>query len=606
MEIEHVPEKNNSLKLLYSKFEIKVSNSFAVLDPAFEFQLLITQIFSSLRDRLFEILTLWYVRDEEICTVLKVSKKMETILRKKRFITNVLGCYRPDFLFDRDSNSIRICEINGRFSLNGFLVSVEFAKHVRGMKGSGYLPSHITHRFPERLKERFENDTVFCLSGVEPKHDLSMAAKFLNVEYIVAKDLEVVDDKLFCKGKEVRNILLELHQTEIEDLDESVLSCLMDLSCKGTCLNPLWTIFLVHDKRILSLIREEFVARTSVNTSVQTLREMENLCDKFVCKPALLGKGEGIVIGNGKKFIECVKRMEPPYVVQPYIHQRLFDLLDSNGVMRKWKCVGTMLCMDETFYGCGLLRASAGELCALSTGGIALIPVSKRIAKEFTAPEQMRDVLETEGLAVYRMEEEVTAKSVSDLLRRCGAEFRDHRADGSFVWEITPKGTTSARSHTSEEFKIHTDASFEAKPPRFFLLAVKRCDWTGKGRTSFAKITDCTKDLTDEEYDILRTTQVMWKRPIEFSSGQVEDVVAPVLYSRSRGRIRRDIMKVKHSDDEALFWRAFDKFEACAKSLCEEQSYHLPEASVIICDNEKYVHSRSEILDVERILYRVR
>ena len=61
------------------------------------------------------------------------------------------GCFRPDFLFSLDG-SISICEINARFALNGYLLSVQNARGFSGGKYDGdfgsFFPSGNTLRFP--------------------------------------------------------------------------------------------------------------------------------------------------------------------------------------------------------------------------------------------------------------------------------------------------------------------------------------------------------------------------------------------------------------------------------------------------------------------------
>src|SRR5689334_22243791 len=60
-----------------------------------------------------------------------------------------------------------------------------------------------------------------------------------------------------------------------------------------------------------------------------------------------------------------------------------------------------------------------------------------------------------------------------------------HNASGDILWDVKAKAAAALgvpRSHTTEEFTWHTDASFENPPPRYFMLQVLRGDRYGGGR----------------------------------------------------------------------------------------------------------------------------
>lgn len=296
--------------------------------------------------------------------------------------------------------------------------------------------------------------------------------------------------------------------------------------------------------------------------------------------------------------------MKVPWVVQPYVEQRLFDVVTSPSEVHRWKVVGTLLCMDGCFYGPGIFRSADAPLVALTTGGVAIVPVMLSVASGgamWTLAEspsglaeslakEVKDGLIEHGLAVLSLpQEEISPGTLESILRSLGTEFRDHKNDGSFCWEVSPRGgNTTARSHTSEEFETHTDASYEESPPRYFALAVERQDRTGHGRTSFARFVDAVDRLSDHQVDILRTTVVGWKRPPEFAhEGAGEVTFAPVLFSKSCGRMRRDIIYTGHLDEEtaAKFWEAFNLLYDILTEDCQRRSYVLPEGCILLVDN---------------------
>ena len=60
---------------------------------------------------------------------------------------------------------------------------------------------------------------------------------------------------LWAGDDRVDQCILELHQDELVGLGRGPLEALMELSLAGRCLNPLWTIFLVHNKAMLGVLR---------------------------------------------------------------------------------------------------------------------------------------------------------------------------------------------------------------------------------------------------------------------------------------------------------------------------------------------------------------
>jgi len=302
-----------------------------------------------------------------------------------------------------------------------------------------------------------------------------------------------------------------------------------------------------------------------------------------------------------------VRAMKVPCVVQPYVSQRLYDVATASGV-RQWKVVGTLLCMDNTFYGPGIFRSNDAPLVALTTGGVAIVPVVPSVTPirgtTWTLPDatpttpgladslakEIKQGLRDHGLAVLSLPHQaITPSTLEEILNSLGTNFRDHKNDGSFCWVVSPTGGNSkARSHTCEDFETHTDASYEEDPPRYFALAVERQDRTGNGRTSFAKFVDAVDRLTERHVDILRTTNVGWKRPPEFAhEGAKEMIFGPVLFSRKCGRMRRDIIDTSHLDKEiaAEFWEAFNLLYDMLTEECKRNSSVLPEGCILLVDN---------------------
>lgn len=201
---------------------------------------------------------------------------------------------------------------------------------------------------------------------------------------------------------QIEQIALELHQDELEALDEQIL-----LEVGARCFNDLHTIFFVHDKRMLGLLHQELdhlvssavltmaqanvLRRGVVETHLPSTQSFRNILGDtrnkhmWVLKPSQAGKGEGILFGKDldddawKGFLGPTlddTSIEMPYVIQRYIVQKKHNLLvNPNGREEsprrvKWSVVGTILCLNQYFLGPTMWRASDTDITAVSRGGV--------------------------------------------------------------------------------------------------------------------------------------------------------------------------------------------------------------------------------------------
>jgi hypothetical protein len=154
----------------------------------------------------------------------------------------------------------------------------------------------------------------FLLHG---SHDMNPAAAHL---FPYARIVDPQTLRLLPDGRIVDDIgpidqfLLELHQSEIESLEEPLLQAVARL-----CWNDLRTIYFVHDKRMLYLVRRELewlvglgeitpgqaevlrrgVTETYVPADPQFKTVLENgRREEWTMKVCMSGKGEGMVFGK--------------------------------------------------------------------------------------------------------------------------------------------------------------------------------------------------------------------------------------------------------------------------------------------------------------------
>ncbi len=298
------------------------------------------------------------------------------------------GTYRPDILFDTNGNQ-KICEIGGRFPLNGYLASgfSEIIGKELFQKKNSQLK--IRDEYVKFLKALFnywnpsENnlllpDRIVVLKGSDKPCDIKYYIPFfkkLGIDVITLSPCEFDANPEIVKGSA---IIDEFNQMEIESLSEHSIAILSE----SNSLNDLRTIFLIHDKRFLALLSDDEFQRGFLDNSEREflrgyliptytylqedfMEKARHDKDQWLLKHSLLGKSEKVYAG-----VHCsAAEWEELYtsgsvrdmVLQPYIKQ-----IQVNGSIGDDNfsdyVTGTMLCLDNNFFGAGLFRTSSFEI----------------------------------------------------------------------------------------------------------------------------------------------------------------------------------------------------------------------------------------------------
>ena len=210
-------------------------------------------------------------------------------------------------------------------------------------------------------------------------------------------------NKTYCLNKMDKKVyidqfIIELHQDEILDIPFEILQCLVN-SC--TILNDLRTIFIVHNKRFLSLLSddtflEEYLSNVhrsylkqhrilsilpeKLQSDVDLYNKILKQKEDWLIKPSLFGKGEGIVFGknvNEKEWIRLIDNCilnSNKFLIQEYIKQEKFSVYHEE-ILNEYNLAGTLLCFDTRFLSPGIFRASNKDLISLNQGGFILYPM---------------------------------------------------------------------------------------------------------------------------------------------------------------------------------------------------------------------------------------
>ncbi|KAI3587978.1 hypothetical protein IWW34DRAFT_797944 [Fusarium oxysporum f. sp. albedinis] len=352
------------------------------------------------------------------------------------------GSWRPDFLVEdngeREENYC-ITEINTRFSFNGFMheaygqaatnESLESAETV-------LMPATDPDTILEGLFNLFDPEyPLHLLKGTEKGIDIHM---FINAVWrrfgvkprlIAPADLRLFPDARSKSGfrlcsvihdrdgqvlhtwrfvaphgeicEEIYQVGLELHQRELLALEPEMLS---QISLR--CFNDMRAILLIHDKRMLGIVRQEIpqLVTRGVVTAVQaealrvgiaeTLipgsKELNDLLHKsvvspdvrhdYILKPIRSGKGQGIIFGEdvtAPEWTSLLQALTSPNEISAelcVVQRRI----TPQGMVR-YPLVGTYHVTNGELLGLGTWRASGGRIVAVASGGSWICSVTKGV-----------------------------------------------------------------------------------------------------------------------------------------------------------------------------------------------------------------------------------
>ena len=212
---------------------------------------------------------------------------------------------------------------------------------------------------------------------------------------------------------------------------------------------------------------------------------------------------------------------------------------------------------------------------------------------------------------------------VLDVVNKMGCKPDTHSSTQGALWDVKykPEGVHSegtgkkavSISHSMGEFAWHTDGAFEENPTRFFGFHIIRPDKQGGGVFRVLKAEDLTRLLSPEAVDVLSSHEFDFKVPPEFFKGKstvkgkLLDVDAAT--GRAYVRFRKDILHDPPSADaqaNAAVKELNDHLDAPEGVGEHVPEYVFKENTVLLMDNARYLHSRTDIKDPKRWLRRVR
>ncbi|KAJ7128804.1 hypothetical protein C8R43DRAFT_897115 [Mycena crocata] len=234
------------------------------------------------------------------------------------------------------------------------------------------------------------------------------------------------------------------------------------------------------------------------------------------------------------------------------------------------------------------------------------------------------DALQEKGLVVLHLGfDDPMSHFMLELIKAMGYMPDAHSGTHGALWDISynPHGilspktgnTAQSRSHGVDEFAWHTDGSFEIRPQRFFGLHVVHPDKLGGGIFRVLPAEDLVAALHPQSVAALLRTELDFQVPAEFYKGRERNKGRLLELDPATGkyllRFRRDILADPPSTDPAAN-AAVDELNSLLDST-ETKGWRFPddvfkENVVLLMDNARFLHMRTEILDKRRLLRRVR
>ncbi|KAF3935430.1 hypothetical protein ABW20_dc0105679 [Dactylellina cionopaga] len=390
----------------------------------------IQSVSKHLHNSVVDIVSRWW-DDPAFSAAIPLDPKIERTLRRLELegVAWRSGSWRPDFLVEDSAETpyprIKICEINARFGFNGFLCVQGAINGYYTNETSPIQPAFS--QFNDVFGHVFDTSKpVHILKGREAGYDINHLPKELSAEVTFADvaQLQIVrtgtgNRLVQCvEGKEVEisQIVLELHQDELLDLSEDLL---WEISIRVR-INDMRTIMLVHDKRMLGLVRQQLVSLISRSVlSIQAAALLENSIaetylpgtpgylealsspreQQWLFKPAGSGKGAGIVFRQDlleNEWRSFIATSSIPHVLQRAVSHKKFNLAmpSEEGLVKRvsWDLVGTFFMVDGYFNGLGPWRSSVEKICALSRGGSWMVGVCDSACLPFPMHPKSRDI----------------------------------------------------------------------------------------------------------------------------------------------------------------------------------------------------------------------
>ncbi|CAI7595812.1 unnamed protein product [Penicillium crustosum] len=190
-----------------------------------------------------------------------------------------------------------------------------------------------------------------------------------------------------------------------------------------------------------------------------------------------------------------------------------------------------------------------------------------------------------------------------------------HSSTKGWFWDVRPQPETiehRAISETMSNFPWHTDSCYETAPAKFFALHVLQHDRFGGGTLSLLNVDRLLHSISPSAKLALSEPEFRIAVPPEFSKGNQDSFIGSLLSTDEQGqhvrlRFREDIVRPLTPRANSAYDELMNAFIQHKKTKIQNlRSEALPQGSIILMDNGRWLHSRNHVRDPGRHLRRVR
>ncbi|MFA7335280.1 MAG: TauD/TfdA family dioxygenase [Candidatus Obscuribacterales bacterium] len=203
-----------------------------------------------------------------------------------------------------------------------------------------------------------------------------------------------------------------------------------------------------------------------------------------------------------------------------------------------------------------------------------------------------------------------TAAALKKIVEHIGY-VSAHDEQGKMQWDVKYDSNvdpeTAARSLTTREFPLHTDASFEEPPPRYVGLFVVQEDSLGGGQTQLLDVRKILPLLSSTARVVLQESQFRFRVPAEFRRER-PFIEGPILSLAGDGevtiRYRHEVLDLEHADQAQI--DAISELDGLINLPEFVDQIFLQTGTVLLFDNGRFLHARTVVKDKMRHLVRMR
>ena len=288
------------------------------------------------------------------------------------------GTYRPDILMCADG-TLRACEITSRFFGNGYFLSYFYdaAGRIKAhAAGVGSYTSYMDEMLAYFAAMAQGKRRLVVLKSADRSDSIRLYVPFYEELGLMATILEADDiEANLALLKDDALVVSALNQVDLAKLAPETRHLMADVGCR----NDFRTIYLLHDKRFFRLFFDDAFTGGCLNaeeTAFLRAHVVETYLpqldpevfayarthkDEFIIKNHWLGKSEQVYAGRMCNELTWRSLFLPwkvkDMILQPFHEPRSFQVRWEGRACTDFVC-GTMLTLDDRYFGPGVIRAS--------------------------------------------------------------------------------------------------------------------------------------------------------------------------------------------------------------------------------------------------------